>query len=156
MSKAKVEELSPRQRFQNLSDKYEEKVGDVFRQLESRTVAAEHERDSAIASLALSATGPPPALEGKTPITRDALLDIGLKWSEERGMCWCDIGRLSVAIKDDGEWTMSNSSTYGGSVYSYRKLQSMEEVRMLIYLTGCLLPAWSSDGKPLESPGGAV
>ena len=96
------------------------------------------ELEQQLAELIVNANATPLVISPEsTPITKEALENLGLYWRPEHIAFFANIGRLFVYIRESGKWYANSTSTYGGTVSSYRNLQSMEEVTQLLHLFGC-------------------
>lgn len=73
--------------------------------------------------------------DGMTPLSDAGLLGLGLEESRD-GSYVASTGRLSFYILLNGDWTLHFDASYGGSIGSYRRLKSIEEVSLLLQLLG--------------------
>ena len=110
------------------------KLEEYVDQCERETIAAETARDRAIQELA---SRPIVDNEDGEPITAVGL-GLILDWKQNHNAYCARIGRLMFWARADGSWGLHFDATYGGSIGSYRKLRTMNEVSVLIQLLGVM------------------
>ena len=117
--------------FLKRADKATQAVAKVLRDMQLKITNLEHENER------LRTQHKPIVVpDGQTPITVEGLTGLGMGWSERWMAFLARTGRLTFWVRGDGTWGLAFEATRGGNIGSYRKLQSIEDVKLLMDLWG--------------------